>query len=120
MFFLFLPQVYQTARGYFLVTPETRRRLASMQTPGSAPTQRRGRRSMLLSNEEALVMVHGDMQTERDGHRTHQCVQTNLADVICGGQDRVGTAPHPGGHGGHGHEGHEGRQGLQCLFYGWP
>ncbi|KAE8746428.1 hypothetical protein FOCC_FOCC006923 [Frankliniella occidentalis] len=84
-------KVYQTARGYFLVTPETRRRLASMQHHSSSSPSRRGRRSMLLSNEEAIVMVHGDMQTERDGHRTHQCVQTNLADVICGGnpEDKV-------------------------------
>lgn len=79
--------MYQTARGFFLVTPETRRRLASAQ---HAQLAQRDRRSMLLSNDEALVMVHGDMQTERDGHRTHQCVQTNLADVICGGETGLG------------------------------
>lgn len=40
---------------------------------------------MLMSNDEALVMVHGDMATIRDGDVTHQLIQTNLADVICGG-----------------------------------
>lgn len=42
-------------------------------------------KGMLLSTEEALVRVHGEMATIRDGDVTHQCVQTNLADVICGG-----------------------------------
>lgn len=42
-------------------------------------------KTMLMSTEEALVMVHGDMATIRDGDVTHQLVQTNLADVICGG-----------------------------------
>lgn len=42
-------------------------------------------KSMLMSNDEALVMVHGDMATIRDGDVTHQLIQTNLADVICGG-----------------------------------
>lgn len=40
---------------------------------------------MLMSTEEALALVHGDMTTIRDGDITHQCIQTNLADVICGG-----------------------------------
>jgi len=40
---------------------------------------------MLMSTEEAMAMVHGDMSTVRDGNVTHQCIQTNLADVICGG-----------------------------------
>jgi hypothetical protein len=39
-----------------------------------------------MSTEEALVYVHGEMQTIRDGEVTHQAVQTNLADVICGGE----------------------------------
>ena len=42
-------------------------------------------KTMLMSTEEALVMVHGDMATIRDGDVTHQLIQTNLADVICGG-----------------------------------
>lgn len=42
-------------------------------------------KTMLMSTEEAMVMVHGDMATIRDGNVTHQCIQTNLADVICGG-----------------------------------
>jgi hypothetical protein len=41
---------------------------------------------MLMSTEEALAYVHGEMQTIRDGAVTHQAVQTNLADVICGGE----------------------------------
>lgn len=41
---------------------------------------------MLMSTEEALVLVHGEMATIRDGDVTHQCIQTNLADVICGGK----------------------------------
>lgn len=42
-------------------------------------------KTMLMSTEEALVMVHGDMASIRDGDVTHQLIQTNLADVICGG-----------------------------------
>jgi len=104
--------VYQTARGYFVVTPETRRRRLSSSRRGMA-SQMNGRvgddddafgddhvvarttkatvaaansrRSMLMSAEEALVYVYGDMHTIRDGAVTHQCVQTNLADVLCGG-----------------------------------
>lgn len=44
------------------------------------------RRRMLLSEDELLVIAHGDMATLRDGHVTHQCVQTSLRDVICGGK----------------------------------
>lgn len=44
---------------------------------------------MLMSTEEALAYVHGEMQTIRDGAVTHQAVQTNLADVICGGESSV-------------------------------
>lgn len=40
---------------------------------------------MLLSNAEALHNLYGEISTERDGDLTHQCIQTNLADVICGG-----------------------------------
>lgn len=39
-----------------------------------------------MSTEEAMTMVHGDITTIRDGNLTHQCIQTNLADVICGGK----------------------------------
>jgi len=43
------------------------------------------------------VYVHGEMQTIRDGEVTHQAVQTNLADVICGGESfgRMGTQEVP-------------------------
>lgn len=41
---------------------------------------------MLMSNAEALHSLYGEISTERDGDLTHQCIQTNLADVICGGE----------------------------------
>lgn len=41
---------------------------------------------MLMSNSEALHSLYGEISTERDGDLTHQCIQTNLADVICGGE----------------------------------
>lgn len=43
-------------------------------------------KGLLMSNEEALAYVHGEMTTIRDGDVTHQSIQTNLADVICGGK----------------------------------
>ncbi|XP_056643810.1 uncharacterized protein LOC130449812 [Diorhabda sublineata] len=80
-------KLYNTSSGYYIVTPERRR----------SRSQSRGRKkddigvdssankTMLMSTEEAVVMVHGDIATIRDGNVTHQCIQTNLADVICGG-----------------------------------
>jgi hypothetical protein len=38
-----------------------------------------------MSNSEAIHNLYGEISTERDGDLTHQCIQTNLADVICGG-----------------------------------
>lgn len=46
-------------------------------------------RSMLMSTEEAVAYMHGEMETIIDGERTHQAVQTNLADVICGGKYHI-------------------------------
>lgn len=43
-------------------------------------------RTMLMTNSEALHSLYGEISTERDGDLTHQCIQTNLADVICGGE----------------------------------
>jgi hypothetical protein len=80
-------QVYQTSQGYFVVTPERRRRDSSgHQRRHSRTAVREDARSMLMSTEEALAYVHGEMQTIRDGAVTHQALQTNLADVICGGE----------------------------------
>lgn len=42
-------------------------------------------RTILMSNSEALHNLYGEISTIRDGDLTHQCIQTNLADVICGG-----------------------------------
>lgn len=42
-------------------------------------------RTMLMTNSEAIHSLYGEISTERDGDLTHQCIQTNLADVICGG-----------------------------------
>lgn len=79
-------KVYQTSQGYFVVTPEKRRRDSSHHhRRHSRPAAPDDSRPLLMSTEEALVYVHGEMQTIRDGDVTHQAVQTNLADVICGG-----------------------------------
>jgi len=45
-----------------------------------------GPKTVLMSTDEAVVYIHGEMETIQDGNRTHQAVQTNLADVICGGK----------------------------------
>lgn len=37
-----------------------------------------------MSNAEAVRNLYGEISTERDGPMTHQCIQTNLADIICG------------------------------------
>lgn len=42
-------------------------------------------RTILMNNTEALHNLYGEISTIRDGDLTHQCIQTNLADVICGG-----------------------------------
>lgn len=86
----FLLQVYQTSQGYFVVTPEKRRRDSSSHQRRHSRTEASDvSRPMLMSTEEALAYVHGEMQTIRDGAVTHQAVQTNLADVICGGESPV-------------------------------
>lgn len=46
-------------------------------------------RIMLMTNSEAVHSLYGEISTERDGDLTHQCIQTNLADIICGGMFSV-------------------------------
>lgn len=82
-------KLYNTSSGYYIVTPE-RKRSRSQSRTRTRRDQENGfdfspNKSLLMSTEEAMVMVHGDMTTIRDGNVTHQCIQTNLADVICGG-----------------------------------
>ncbi|KAL1497057.1 hypothetical protein ABEB36_008083 [Hypothenemus hampei] len=84
-------KLYNTSNGYYIVTPE-RKRSRSQSRNRSRRDQENGfghisatNKTMLMSTEEAMAMVHGDMTTIRDGNVTHQCIQTNLADVICGG-----------------------------------
>ncbi|XP_022171089.1 uncharacterized protein LOC111034268 [Myzus persicae] len=85
-------KIYQTSRGYFVVTPEVQRLVGSA-TASPAHSLRLGgssryspsKKGFLMSTEEAYVKVHGDIETLRDGDQTHQNIQTNLADIISGG-----------------------------------
>ncbi|CRL06628.1 CLUMA_CG019448, isoform A [Clunio marinus] len=88
-------KIYQTSKGYFIVTPERRRsrsRAARNQMSLDEELVLNDRiksphesRTMLMTNSEAIHSLYGEISTERDGDLTHQCIQTNLADVICGG-----------------------------------
>ncbi|XP_060517690.1 storkhead-box protein 2 isoform X2 [Cylas formicarius] len=75
-------KLYNTSNGYYIVTPEKKRSRSQSRTKRDPDALGK---TMLMSTEEAMAMVHGDMATLRDGNVTHQCIQTNLADVICGG-----------------------------------
>ncbi|XP_022816037.1 putative uncharacterized protein DDB_G0277255 [Spodoptera litura] len=81
-------KIYQTSRGFFIVTPERRRsrsRSSSRHHANSIEDDCPSPRTILMSDQEALHQLYGEITTLRDGAVTHQCVQTNLADVICGG-----------------------------------
>nr|XP_026490025.1 serine/threonine-protein kinase DDB_G0283821 [Vanessa tameamea] len=79
-------KIYQTSRGFFIVTPERRRsRSRSSSRHHSTEDECSSPRTILMSDQEALHQLYGEITTVRDGAVTHQCVQTNLADVICGG-----------------------------------
>uniref|UniRef100_A0AAG5DCB5 Winged helix Storkhead-box1 domain-containing protein n=1 Tax=Anopheles atroparvus TaxID=41427 RepID=A0AAG5DCB5_ANOAO len=86
-------KIYQTSKGYFIVTPEKRRNKTNtleyaggfpgVDLESQAPTKES--KTLLMSSHEALSSLYGEISTERAGDQTHQCIQTNLADVICGG-----------------------------------
>ncbi|KAM3961605.1 LOW QUALITY PROTEIN: stork-head domain-containing protein knockout [Aphomia sociella] len=81
-------KIYQTSRGFFIVTPERRRsrsRSSSRHHGNGHEEECPSPRTILMSDQEALHQLYGEITTVRDGAVTHQCVQTNLADVICGG-----------------------------------
>uniref|UniRef100_A0A8W7PZC6 Winged helix Storkhead-box1 domain-containing protein n=1 Tax=Anopheles coluzzii TaxID=1518534 RepID=A0A8W7PZC6_ANOCL len=87
-------KIYQTSKGYFIVTPEKRRNKTNaaleygagfpgVDLDGNGPTKES--KTLLMSSHEALSSLYGEISTVRAGDQTHQCIQTNLADVICGG-----------------------------------
>lgn len=75
----FVFQIYQTAQGYFISSKES----------GRSGHGDCGGRQVLLSHAEAAALASGEIVTIREGAKTHQAIQTNLADVICGGTSLI-------------------------------
>ena len=74
----FLYQIFYNGRGYGVVTPDTYRKTNVVEN-GEAE------RGLLLSNEEALALAHGTVESYPAGNVIHKAIQTNLVDVICRG-----------------------------------
>lgn len=76
-----------------MVTPDVQRLVGSAAASSPSPVHSlrlgasgRYKKPFLMSTDEAYVKVHGDIETLRDGDQTHQNIQTNLADIISGGE----------------------------------
>ena len=59
------------------MTPDTYRKTSVVEN---------GEKGLLLSNEEALALAHGTVESYPQGNVIHKAIQTNLVDVICRGR----------------------------------
>ena len=75
---LLLPlQIFYNGKGYGVVTPDTYRKTSVVENV---------EKGLLLSNEEALTLAHGTVESYPQGNVIHKAIQTNLVDVICRGK----------------------------------